>query len=643
MAMVLFASGGRAQNQQVVAKLQPDTAVVGSTVVYLVTMQVTGNGSIPAPQLPPLDPSWGLSSPQYAGQEEMNTNIMIGPNGSSMSRSVTFRYSFTTSKEGTFTIGPSQVQVGGQVFRSNPVTLRVTQVPASANVPSQLQGLIAPPVVQNDPQLSQKLTGAIFVLPVITNPNPYNGEQIRVSFHLCIDAQAIQKAGLSGERLTLADVKTPAMNDFIKEEIFPLPRDVKFREQVIGGRTYQVAPLYEVAISSTKTGKVEIDPFAVQLLFSSRSRRGAFDDDLFSNNPLFSGMDPFFLSGSVPITAQSKTQEINVKPLPTDGKPANFSGAVGDFKVTVTPDRDKLKANEDVLKLTLTIEGKGDASSVKPPALPNIPGVSQLGDPKATTTGRKENDEYITTKKVDYILRPTQPGTLEIPPMQLSAFNPKTQLFENLESNPVQVQVTPGSQPATVLQAPVAAAATPAGGAGGAAPPPQETDLRYIHTGALTFAEPGLLSGEGPLFFGALAIPPVLLAAGYLAGRRRVAPADQRGRRRKRAGETARKHLRQAEKLLNSPDRTNFFAELARSLRTYFGDRFGMEPAGITIEQITGELDAAGSSPETIALADRLLEQCDAARYSPVQPDESVARRAFDEALELINRAERKA
>lgn len=628
---------------QVTAKLEPESAIVGGIVVYSVTVQVTSNGSVPVPKLPAFDPAWGLSTPQFAGQAESSTQIMIGPNGSSMSRNVTYRYSFTTSKEGTFNIGPATIEAAGQTFPSNAVTLKVGKMPAAANVPSQLAALVAPPRVPSDPALEQKLAGAVFVLPVVTNPNPYNGEQFRISFYLCIDAPAIAKAGLSGDGMGMGDFKSPTLNDFIKEDLFPLPREIKFREQVLGGRTYQVAPLYDVALSSTKTGKIQVESFALSILFRTRGRRGGpFDDDMFSNP--FAGLDPMFLgSNSVQVIAQSRPIDINVKPLPTEGKPAGFSGAVGDFKISATPDRDKLKANDDVLKVTLTLEGKGDASVIKPPPFPSVPGFTQLGDPKSTSSGRKENDDYITTKKIDYILRPTQPGTLEIPPITLSAFNPKSQQYENLETNPVQVQVTPGSQPATVLQAPAATPATEnAAGNAAAGQPPQENDLRYIHTGALTFADSGVLAAEGPLFFGSLAIPPVILLAGYLFGRRReTEQTDMRGKRRKRAGGVARKHLREAEKLLNSSDRSHFFAELARSLRQYFGDRFGVEPTGLTNEQIASDLDAAGASAETIALAGRLLEQCDAARFSPVQPDVEVARDAYNKAIELFNRCER--
>jgi hypothetical protein len=641
MALFFTATGGFAQ-YQLLAKLEPDTTYAGGTTVYSLTVQLSGNGSVPAPKLPDFDPSWGLSMPQSVGTR---STIING------AATMSFRYAISASKEGTFNIGPSTIEAGGRVFKSNAVTLKVTKMPTAANVPAQLQGLVAPPEIPNDPALAQKLAGAIFVLPVVTNPNPFNGEQIRISFHLCMDDRALANAGLTDAR-AVTNIEAPDMTQFIKEEIFPFPREIKRREQVIGGRSYNVAPLYEVAISSTKTGKVQIGPFKIGLQFGSRSSKSRFggdpfDDDFYANFPGFSGLDPLALGlggGRVEVIAQSRPVDIDVKPLPTEGRPPGFSGAVGDFKLAATPDRDKAIANEDVVKLTLTIEGKGDASAIKPPALPNLPGFTTLGDPKTSNQGRKENDEYITTKKIDYILRPTQPGKQEIPPIAMSVFNPKTQLYESLQSNPVQVDVAKGTQPAPVMQAPATAPASPENPPAAqpvAGAPPPETDLRYIHTAAFSIIEPGVLTGEGPLFFTVLALPPAMLLAGYLWGRRRQVAVGDVQRRRRRAGEMARKHLRHAEKSLNSPDRTNFFAELALSIRTYFGDRFGVEPAGLTIHQIASELEAVGASAESITLAERLLEQCDAARFSPVQPPADVARDAYDEAIELLNRAEK--
>jgi len=633
-----------------IAELEPDRAYVDSPIVYKVVVQgAPQNPGRPTP--PAMQPAWGISPPNFVGTES-SQSIFIGPSGrQSIEGTVTYRYAITPSKEGTFTLPAATLEVNGQRYESNSVNLVVSKLPAASNVPAQLKGLVAPVLIPRNPALQAKLTGAIFVLPVVTNPNPYNGEQVRVSFHLVVDAEALAREGLQVQGATIANPQPPSMNEFLKEELYVLQENRPYRKQMIGGKEYNVLPLYEAAITSTKTGKLTMEPFKLTMLLRSQDRRRGrssqfpdpFDDDF----DAFFGMSPFGGLSREELVVQSLPVEINVKPLPREGKPANFSGAVGEFRITSTTDRDKAAANDDIVKYQVVIEGKGDTSSIPAPTLPNLPNVSVLGDPKSTNQGRKENDEYISTRKFEYQLRPTQPGKLEIPPIELSVFNPKEAEYFNLQSNPVEVAVAAGTRPAPPVQS--SAAATPAASGSGSAGNPaatpsaqQDVDLRYIHNGPLAVTGTGMFEMGRPGFVALMAMPPLVLLAGYLVGRRRGEGArETRSRRQKRALEIAQRHLRESEKLLQSQDRSQFFAELGRNLRTYFGNKFGIEAGSLTVGEIEEQLRASEISEETVSLAVRVLERSDAARYSPVQPEHEVARAAYNEAAELLNRVER--
>ncbi len=643
LALVLFAAvvtSARAQNS-LTARLEPAEATIGETVVYVLSVQSVGDEP-QAPSLPRLDPAWGLGEPRFVGRS-LQTSIQIVNGRQQVTRSTDFRYTLSPTREGTFLIPASSIDIGGATLRANPVTLKVTKVAAALNVPQELLGRVVPPQVPGNAEMQRALTGVIFVLPVVETPTPFAGQQILLTYHLCLDQAALQRSGL-GSSLYADRVAPPDLNQFLKEEVFKVPQSLSFREQTIGNRRYLVAPLYQVAITPTKTGTLTAEPFSVNLYINQRGRggdpfRGMLDDD-----PFF-GMSPFGGGGSrLRIVALSPPVEMDVRPLPAEGRPADFSGAVGDFKLTAGADKSAVTADDDIVKLTVRLEGHGDAAALPKPDFARAGGIRLLEEPKSSTNRRVEGDQLVSTKNFDFLLRATQPGKLSIPPVSLAVFNPRTAKYETLRSAPVALDVAANTRKQEVLIAADTARNTPATGASGtdpAGPAPVNEDIRYIHEGVMRLATPGMLTGDDLLFWLLVAGAPAVTLGAWLAGRRRMAIESDTARYRQAgAGSTARRHLRRAARVLNSGDRTAFFGELDRALRGYFGDKFRIEPSGLTIEQIEASLAGRGAAEETIAAARGVIEECDAARYSPVQPGEDVMRRAYDDAAAVIGRVE---
>ena len=354
------------QDLKLQARLQPQQAQVGDTVVYSVTVTY-GQQTPPAPTLPSFDPAWGLSGLQTAGNLQQ-TSIVNGK----VSASVEYRFSFQTSKEGVFNVGPASITVGGQTVQSNPVTLTVAKSMAPQNLPAELAGkILAPQVRGATPELAKALNGVVFILPVIETTTPYDGQQVLLTYHLCLDNAALGQLRLRPDHQFADSVAVPDLKQFLKEVVFDIPKDLKFETRQFGNRQYEITPLYQVAITPTKTGVLAVDPFRISLRFQSPQRGGRssfFDDSL-----LLPGMDPF--ASRIQVLASSPPMQLDVRPLPTQGRPRDFSGAVGDFKLTATVDKNKVIANEDIVKLQLKIEGVGNAGVVSKPNLPEIDGL----------------------------------------------------------------------------------------------------------------------------------------------------------------------------------------------------------------------------------------------------------------------------
>src|SRR5690606_25997997 len=148
-------------------------------------------------------------------------------------------------------------------------------------------------------------------------------------------------------------------------ELYPFPQELKLQEREIGGRLYLVAPVYEAVIASTKSGKLDIDPFQISMLFSQRNQ-GIRGRSPYGNDPFLSSMNPLAImgGGGVKVIAQSPSLTLDVKPVPEKNRPADYAGAVGSLSVVSQVDKRQAKAYDDTLKLDVMVEGEGNTESL---------------------------------------------------------------------------------------------------------------------------------------------------------------------------------------------------------------------------------------------------------------------------------------
>lgn len=610
------------------ATVEPAQVTVGDTVMYEVTVQVTGAGQ-PQVAVPVMDPDSGLSTPVPSGtQTSVQTYIN---NGQFVSiQSIIYRYSIRTGKVGDFTIPPATVTLNGRTYDTQPVQVKVRPLPEAKNIPTELEGLVVPPQLHDNPELQRRLTGVVFILPVISDTEPYNGEQVRVSYHLVIDPKALSDAGLL-PRTNLDNIRIPQMSDFIAEELYPFPQDLKFQEREIGNQLYLVAPIYEAVIASTKSGDLSIEPFQISMLFTLKNQSGRrqspFDDPFFSS---LGGLSP--LGGNaVNVIAQSPVLKLNVKPVPTENRPADFAGAVGTFNMRAEVDKKQARTYDDTIKLDVIVEGEGNTESLSPPTLPDLPAFSVLGEPEVESSGRKEDDRYISSKRFSYTLRPTTPGNNSIPPITMSTFNPESEEFVKIASEPIPMTISAGSRPAP---APVKASAEPVDEAS----PAPEADLRYIATGTLPSA--GFISGlTVPRVAALFLLPLAITIAGVALSWQQKHSAHKRVDRRRLDTASSSHHLKEAHRSLGAGEIAKVYGELSEGIRLFFAARFGISVAEVTVPEIEERLSRKGAPRDLINKVTHVLEACDAARYAPVVPSRGEAVTSVNDAEKVLKEA----
>jgi BatD DUF11 like domain len=299
------------------------------------------------------------------------------------------------------------------------------------------------------------------------------------------------------------------------------------------------------------------------------------------------------------ITATSTEAAMTVLPLPTQGKPADFGGAVGSFKISTDVSAAKVTAG-DPLTLRMHVTGAGNFDRVESHMLSGDDQWKAY-EPKASFNS-PDPTGHRGEKIFEQPLIASRPGTHTIPPLKFSYFDPDTRRYETVQSAPLTVAV--------------AAAATSAGNEAPPSPSVAAAPADEAHTGlrpdhAVADAHVDSLI---PLYYQPrfLAIPSVLsvLLGGAWAALRRM--------ERNALGASERRRLELIRSLQESMslastrgDAANFVNSASLALRHTFGARWQIAPEQITLDDIDARFQ--GSERDDIR---QIFALADEANYS---------------------------
>ncbi len=268
-----------------------------------------------------------------SGPQQSQSSSMQMFNGQiTKSVSFTFTYILQATTEGTFTIPPASINSDGKVYQSNPLTIKVVK---GSSPPPQQNGQQGGQQGQAPP--GGELTAKdLFVRAVPSKTNPYQGEQIVVTYKLYT-------------RVPVAEysiTRTPSTAGFWLQDLIKDSKKLNQYRENIGGQEYVVAEIKKDAMFAQKSGTLTIDPLEMDVLAQIQRKvaRRNFNDPFFD-----SFFNDSFLGNTyqnVKTTIRSSDIKINVKPLPSQSRPGDFTGGVGEFNVNASIDREQLKTNE---------------------------------------------------------------------------------------------------------------------------------------------------------------------------------------------------------------------------------------------------------------------------------------------------------
>jgi hypothetical protein len=557
---------------------------VGVNRQFVLNVEISGTQQVDSDPAPPdLDDfAVYLSSGTSTSMQMVNGRTTL---------SVTLQYRYQAIKEGTFEIGPVEVQAGGKKFSTEPLTITVSSSPP----PSQPRaGGAAGENVEIAPE-------DLFVSAEASKRSVYENEPVIVEYRIYTRVNVSSYSVL----------RLPGTAGFWVEE-FEQPSSPTVEQVVRNGVQYATAVIRKVAMFPTGPGNKRVEPLSIQAQVQVQRRQRDLFDDFFRS--------PF--ASRVPVVVASDPIEIDVKPLPEDGKPPGFSGLVGNFDITATIDNTRASTNE-ALTYRLRIEGQGNLRTVPEPHV-DFPSGFEVYPPEVKEQVERADNRVSGSKVYEYVLIPRTPGSKTIPSVRLDYFDVGRGTYATAVTQPIDVDVV-----GEAVEGP-----TIAGRSRGSIEQLRE-DIRFIRIAAPHFQTQGQLLFTQPAFWIVFLIPVGVVggAWGFRRHRDRL-EGDVAYARRRRANRVARKRLARAKSLQSSASPREFYAEIARALQGFLGDKLNLAEAGLIKDYVNTSLASRGVPQAAIDEYLGCIDMCDRQRFAPSEANR-------DEMKAFLKRAER--
>jgi len=608
--LVLFAAPAHlvAEDVRVTTVFDKRSVVLGEDIQL--TIKITGTQSnLMRPRLPGLP---GFDS-YYTGR----TNNFTFINGRSET-TTTFSYILSPKRVGSVNMPPIEVQVDDKVFKTDPIQLNVSAPGGAAGSTSAQQ---VPQTPVNRPAGSQSATGTsnqqlptmqpptipvetggrdIFLRVAADKREAYPNEQVILNYSVYtrLSARAEQFE------------KDPNFNGFWVEDI-PIERDYQPQKVILGGLQYLKADVKRLALFPTTTGQFETDPGVYRVTVKQESRPSSLFDDFF---------DESFFGGSLFARRETKLltvepTSITVRPLPTQDKPVDFSGMVGQFKLSAVIDKRVVKENEPVM-LTITLEGEGNVEVLERPAIPEMENVKVYDTDSSVQIFRTL--QGISGRKIfEVSFIPTQAGTFEIPALKFAYFDLREKRYITRQTPIQQINVNPGPKTAMPFMT---------GERGGELKKTVEVesrDIRFIRESYGTGNNKAVLKLVTRILFVFNALLSVL--AGGLFARSQFEARFGRNEaliRRRLASRNLQKAMKDLKKLCRAQraeQQALFFESAPRAMNQYLADRFNLSAQGITLPEVEKLLLEHGFDAAKLAQVQEFYDTCDRVRFTSAE------------------------
>ncbi len=487
------------------------------------------------------------------------------------SYSKTYSYFLSPIEKGSFEIGQASIEVDDEIYKTLPVRVTVT---SAVDIPAD----------PNDPNyLADK---NIHLVAEVSNKNPFLNEAISVSYKLYVSPDT----GVNNWR----ELEAPRYADFWSNNI-----DIKslnVQNGTFKGKPYRYVVLRRTLLYPQKTGELKIEPLTLDISVQAPSNRR----DFFGN----------LISSSVNKTVSSGSSIIDVKSLPIDNKPKDFSGAVGSFSFEIKSDKKELLTDE-AFQLSLIVSGDGNFNLFEDPKI-SLPNSLEVYEPEKISNislrarGIKGN---INNK---YTVVPINPGKYTIPETKFSFFNPVSAEYKTIYSDPIFIDVD--------------GAYNSSSGYSDISEKNRTNKIQLLENQFSSFkTKTKFLNVNDSIFFNSnyywiLFIIPFVICFIII-----ISSKILRNYKSKKVDELKVARILTNKLLVDSKaligNKEKFYESIDKALTTYLKTKLNLKNSEFKNEIINIKLQEMNLDKESIGLLFEILENCQLARYTPLNID----------------------
>ncbi len=310
-------------------------------------------------------------------------------------RTVRYSYALTALKAGDWQVGPVDVVVDGQPLHADPITVHVR------------------------PRTAEDARNAS-VTAELSDTRPYLGQVVTYTFRY-------------RHRGQVADARwsPPTWDGFVEEKTADTAqRDYTLTED---GEAVQVEEVV-VPLVAVGAGQRVIPPAVLTVQVPvNRPRRGRDPwRDAFFGRPVDTRTE----------TLSTDPIPVEVRPLPAEGRPADFSGLVGRFALKATPSATRVALGDSVT-LDVVLTGDGTLSGFSLPGAPEDAGY-RVYDDQPEVTAKVVDGRFVARAHFRRAIVPEREGRVEVAPVAVTVFDPAAGRYRTLRTDPVVLEVTPG-------------------------------------------------------------------------------------------------------------------------------------------------------------------------------------------------------
>ena len=485
--------------------------------------------------------------------------------------SKTYSYFLTPEKKGNYTIGQASIEIDGDIYKTLPVKVQVTEAVESSLSPGSPSS-----VVDDDIELSIE----------ISKSNPYLNEPISVEFKLLFNPKI--------NVTNLGEIDNPEFKNFWSQNI-KIPR-LEIKSTSYKGQRYNYVTWKKALLFPQKAGDLELLPLTLDVTIDVPTNRR----DFFGNT--------IYTQTSKKVASRKRI--IKVKNFPENGKPESFNGAVGNFDISLNSSKSQLKATES-FQLEFKVNGNGNLKLFSLPEI-IVPSSLEKYTPefkeKINTSLSGMNGEISNV----YTIVPQYQGKYPIPPVEFSFFNPKTEQYVTLYSNESIVDVLDGptrlSESNVQASNPVSNSITSS----------DQFNFIKLSSDFIQIDRKNIIDSK-KILFTLFLIPIIILVLAIIYFNLRNKKVSENILKSRDADLLARQYLNNAKIDMNNKD--SFYASLENALFNFIKSKYLIEREDFSKDRLKSILEKDKISDNIIEDLIDIINSCELARYTPTTPE----------------------